>query len=97
MNSFLANRSHSNSNASAEIGNFEDGRGEIESDVTPTGLTPAPVPVFNAFETSEVPEWLKNDLASADFIPMKQPSQPPQQNMQKNNDLSSIKVFCSFI
>ena len=50
-------------------------------------------------ETDDVPEWLKNDLAEASFIPIKPIEEPKVQNKQTKEQLNdeSIKVCVIFI
>ena len=50
-------------------------------------------------ETDDVPEWLKNDLAEASFIPIKPIEEPKAQNKQTKEHLNdeSIKVCVNFI
>lgn len=47
-------------------------------------------------ETDDVPEWLKNDLADASFIPIKPVEAPNVQNKQTKDD-ESIKVWAIFM
>lgn len=49
-------------------------------------------PSFDLNMTSEVPEWLKNDLADADFIPIKPKSETQPEQQQKSELKSEIKV-----
>lgn len=57
-------------------------------------------PSFDLNMASEVPEWLKNDLADADFIPIKPKSEtlPPeqQQKSELNSEIKVLKVFLIF-
>lgn len=75
--------------SSISVSSSTDPTANIELETPPVaGLKP----IFDLNMASEVPDWLKNDLAEADFIPIKPTEQQPPQIQKINEESNQIKV-----